>query len=91
MTPASYDPPIIAYLRDRLAAYDAAADPASAAADPASDIVATVTGGVPRALGVSAQKVAERFDGTSVYVLTAEETRRAVEKFDAAPGELAAA
>jgi hypothetical protein len=71
------DPPIIVHLRERLARYEAQD------AGSRSDICATVVGrGVTRALGVRGEKVAENLDGTSTYLLTAAQVRRALARWD---------
>jgi hypothetical protein len=71
------DPPIIAHLRGRLAAFE------RSGREEGLPCVTVVGRGIVKALGVRGKKVAEDFEGLSTYVLTAAEVRRAVSRFDA--------
>jgi hypothetical protein len=74
--PKEAEPPIIAYLRERLAR--------SSNDESSRSPIATVVGrGVVKALGVRGKKVAENPDGTNVYLYTVSDVRRILDKFDA--------
>jgi len=69
------DPPIIAHLRERIAAYDA-----TPIADCDNGVVTIVCGeDLTTATGVEFREVASCFDGIGVFTITAEQARRALE------------